>query len=90
MRVINRHKEAVRNYLRADIRSNMTNIQHEMDSVRGIMSCIDQAAGGSVIGADQAMSGDAMRAYNELEKVMSLLRNCAQLVEQLDITEEDD
>ncbi len=88
MRVVNNQKAMAKNYIRSDLKSNHTNLLHEDRDLQDTIAILCNLVGGSNIGADQKMIGCCQRARDTLSKAVRELHTAANLLEQLDTTEE--
>lgn len=71
-----------------DIKSNDTNLTHEITEIENIINMLNSLVGGSYLRADQEMIELCQRAISKLKNAVGNLRSAQDLSRQLDITTE--
>ncbi len=87
MWVVNNTKERVKQYLRSDIESSITNLTAESNRVHDSIAAISRVAAGTATGIDQQMLGSCQRALQEIATSIQNLYMCRNLVDALDTRE---
>ena len=88
MRVVNNQKAQAKTYIRNDLKSNVTNLNHEKNELQDTIAILCNLVSGSLVGIDQELIGYCQKTRQELDRAIQQLNMAAGLIDQLDITEE--
>ena len=87
MWVVNSQKQTVKNYLRPDLGSSITNISHEREQLINTISALSSLIGGSATGKDIEVIGQCQNALQSMQNAVNRLSRCRELVSQLETRE---
>ena len=87
MWVVNSQKQTVKNYLRPNLQSDVTNIRHVQDQVNNTVSALSSLIGGSATGKDVEVIGECRKALQNMQDAINKINRCRELVNELETRE---
>ena len=75
-------------YIRNDLKSNVTNISHESNTIQDTIAMLNQILSGSVRNMDEETIGLCQKALRDLSQALHYIDMAAQNIDKLKTTEE--
>jgi len=87
MWIVDRQKEQERIYLRNDIQSITTNVTDISNEIHSLIAALNQAIGGSPLGADTRLIGICQSSLQEISGSLQQLNTAYECTNRLDVME---